>query len=64
MYFDSYDPELEQVRNTQKIQVTRKNRNIKIYTKYSLLLMILQMTPILHESLNFYISYILEAVIT
>ena len=58
-YFDSYDPaELEQVINTQKKIIDyQKNRNIKIYTKYSLLLMILPTTPILHESLNFYINY-------
>ena len=36
-YFDSYDPaELEQVINTpNKLFIIRKNRNIKIYTKYS-----------------------------
>ena len=37
-YFDSYDPaELEQVINTQKKVIGyQKNRNITIYTKYSL----------------------------
>ena len=65
-YFDSYDPaELEQAINTQKkLSIIRKNRNIKICITYSLLLMILQMTPILHESLNYYISYISEEDIT
>ena len=58
-YFDSYYPaELEQVIKTQKKVIDyQKNRNIKIYTKYSLLLMTLPMAPILHENHNFYISY-------
>ena len=64
-YFDSYDPaELEQVINTQKIQIIRKNRNIKIYIRYWLWSMILPMIRILHESTNYYTSYILDVVIT
>ena len=60
-YFDSYGPAELQVINTQrKLLITRKNRNTQICIRYSLLFVILQVTPILHESLNYYISYILE----
>ena len=65
--FNSYDPaELEQViqKNNTNLQINRKSKNTNIYTKYSLLLVILRTTRILHESLNYYISYVLEVVIT
>ena len=66
IYFDSYDPsELEQVINTQQnVTNYQKNKNIKGYTKYWLALMILQISPVSHESFNYYISYIHEEGIT
>ena len=57
--FDSYDPsELEQVIKTQqKVIDYQKRKNITICIRYSLLSVILQTTPISHESLNYYINY-------
>ena len=64
-YFDNSDPsELETItKNTTKNNRLSK-RNIKIDTRFPLSLMILPATPILHESPNYYISYIPEVVIT
>ena len=57
-YFGSYDPvERQQVIKTQQTVITRKNGNTQTYTRYSLLLITLPMTQILHESLNYYISF-------
>ena len=59
--FDSYDPaELEQVINTPKKVIDYQKE------LYQILIVIDDFadTQNLHESLNFYISYILEVVIT
>ena len=63
-YVDSYDPsELEQKHNKSD-RLPKENKNIKIHIKYESSLMILPVTPILQESLNYYISYIPEVGIT
>ena len=58
-YFDSYDPaELEQVINTQtKLIDYQKEQKHKDLYQIPIVLMVLQMTPISHESLNYYISH-------
>ena len=57
-YCDEYDPsELEQLINTQqKVISYQKKENIKMYIQFQSLLAVLPITPISHESLNFYIS--------
>ena len=64
-YFDSYDPsELEQVLKTQQKVIYFKKENIKVCIRYSLLSVILPMTPFLHENHNFYINFTLGEDIT
>ena len=64
-YFDSYDPaELEQVMNTQKkvidIDYQKEQKHKGLYRIHIVIDVISLTTPILHESLNYYISYTQE----
>ena len=56
--------ELEQVLKTQQKVIYFKKENIKVCIRYSLLSVILPMTPFLHENHNFYINFTLGEDIT